>query len=127
MVPNFNRLAGPLIAMTKLTAGWKSGPLPQEALQSFANMKQALSSQPVIAHSRTGGQYILTVDAATTGLRGNPLTSQSRRGNHCFILEQDGTQSLMQLHTLHARNDNGVFRPGTLPQEHIWQESHNPH
>ena len=68
MVPNFSRLAGPLISVTKLSSGWKSGELPPEAMQSFINMKQALSSCPVVGYSRTGGQYILTVDAATTGL-----------------------------------------------------------
>ena len=68
MVPNFSRLAGPLIAMTKLSSGWKSGNLPAEALQSFNDMKQALSSCPVIGYSRSGGKYILTVDAATSGL-----------------------------------------------------------
>ncbi len=68
MVPNFSRLAGPLIAMTKLNSGWKSGDLPPDAMQSFINMKQALSSGPVVGYSRPGGQYILTVDAATTGL-----------------------------------------------------------
>ena len=68
MVPNFSRLAGPLIAMTKLSSGWKSGDLPPDAMQSFINMKQALSSGPVVGYSRPGGQYILTVDAATTGL-----------------------------------------------------------
>jgi hypothetical protein len=68
MVPNFSRLAGPLIAMTKLSSGWKSGDLPPDAMQSFINMKQALSSGPVVGYLRAGGQYILTVDAATTGL-----------------------------------------------------------
>lgn len=68
MVPNFSRLAGPLIAMTKLNSGWKSGVLPPAAMQSFISMKQALCSRPVVGFARTGGQYILTVDAATTGL-----------------------------------------------------------
>ena len=68
MVPNFSRRAGPLISMTKLNSGWKSGPLPKEALGSFEDMKQALSSCPVVGYSRTGGQYVLTVDAATSGL-----------------------------------------------------------
>ena len=68
MVPNFSRLARPLISMTKLSSEWKSGPLPAEALKSFEDMKAALSSGPVVSYSRTGGQYILTVDAATSGL-----------------------------------------------------------
>ena len=68
MIPNFSRLAGPLIAMTRLNSGWKSGTLPPEALQSFKNMKVALSSNPVVGFSRSGAQNILTVDASTTGL-----------------------------------------------------------
>ncbi len=75
MVPNFSRLAGPLIAMTKKESGWKSGPLPPEALHSFHTLKTALCNKPVIGYSRTGGQYILTVDAATTGL--GAILSQS--------------------------------------------------
>ena len=68
MVSNFSRIASPLIAMTKKNCVWKSGPLPDQALQSFNTLKQTLCSSPVIGFSRTGGQYILTVDASTTGL-----------------------------------------------------------
>ena len=68
LIPNFSRRAGPLISMTKKDSGWKSGELPHEALNSFNDMKTALSERPVIGFSRTNGQYILTVDAATTGL-----------------------------------------------------------
>jgi hypothetical protein len=68
MIPNFSRLAGPLIAMTKLNSGRKSGTLPTEAMQSFNDMKQALSSNPIRGYSRSGAQNILTVDASTTGL-----------------------------------------------------------
>lgn len=68
MIPNFSRLAGPLIGMTKLNSGWKSGTLPMEAMQSFNDMRKALSSNPVIGYSRSGAQNILTVDASTTGL-----------------------------------------------------------
>jgi hypothetical protein len=59
MVANFSRLVGPLIAMTKLNSGWKSGVLPPGAMQSFIFMKQALCSRPVVGFARTGGQYIL--------------------------------------------------------------------
>ena len=83
MVPNFSRLAGPLIAMTKLSSGWKSGLLPPDAMQSFINMKQALCSRPVVGFSRTGGQYILTVDAATTGL--GAILSQSSNGEEVIV------------------------------------------
>ena len=39
-----------------------------EAMDSFEDIKTALGERPVIGFSRTNGQYILTVDAATTGL-----------------------------------------------------------
>ena len=68
LIPNFSRRAGPLIAMTKKDSGWKSGQLPMEAMNSFEDIKTALGERPVIGFSRTNGQYILTVDAATTGL-----------------------------------------------------------
>ena len=68
MVPNFSRMAAPLIGLTKKNSGWSSGLLPQNALDSFNSLKQSLCEKPVIGFSRTGGQYILTVDAATTGL-----------------------------------------------------------
>ena len=83
MVPNFSRMAGPLIAMTKLTSGWKSGQLPPEALQSFEDMKRALSSSPVIGFAKTGGQYILTVDAATTGL--GAILSQTHQNEEVIV------------------------------------------
>ena len=68
MVPNFSRLAGPLISMTKMNSGWTAGTLPPEAMKSFVDMKTALSSNPVVGYSRSGAQNILTVDASTTGL-----------------------------------------------------------
>ena len=68
MVPNFSRVAAPLIGLTKKTSGWSKGALPQDALISFNDLKQSLCEQPVIGFTRTGGQYVLTVDAATTGL-----------------------------------------------------------
>ena len=83
MVPNFSRLAGPLISMTKLNSGWKSGILPPEALKSFENMKLALSSNPVVGYSRSGAQNILTVDAATTGL--GAILSQVLNGEETIV------------------------------------------
>ena len=68
MIPNFSRMAHPLIAMTRKDAGWKAGELPAEAMRSFDQLKTALSEQPVIGFSKSNGQYVLTVDAATTGL-----------------------------------------------------------
>ena len=68
MIPNFSRMAQPLIAMTRKDADWKSGELPTDAENSFNQLKKALSEQPVIGFSKSDGQYVLTVDAATSGL-----------------------------------------------------------
>ena len=46
MVSNFSRIASPLIAMSKKNCAWKSGPLPDEALQSFNILKQTLLLKP---------------------------------------------------------------------------------
>lgn len=83
MIPNFSRLAAPLINLTKKDSGWKSGPIPSEAQASFDDLKKALSSAPVIGFSKTGGQYILTVDAATTGL--GAILSQDYNGKEKVI------------------------------------------
>ena len=83
MIPNFSRKAAPLIDLTKKTSDWKSGPIPEAALTSFDNLKLALCSAPVIGFSRTGGQYILTVDAATTGL--GAILSQNFNGREKII------------------------------------------
>ena len=68
MIPNFSRRSAPLISLTKKDSGWSAGILPTSAQQSFDDLKSALGRSPVIGFSRSGGQYILTVDAATTGL-----------------------------------------------------------
>ena len=68
MIPNFSRRSSPLISLTKKDSGWSAGTLPVSAQQSFDDLKSALGRSPVIGFSRSGGQYILTVDAATTGL-----------------------------------------------------------
>ena len=68
MIPNFSRLAAPLINLTKKTSSWKSGEIPTAAHESFLQLQTALCNIPVIGFSRMGGQYVLTVDTATTGL-----------------------------------------------------------
>jgi hypothetical protein len=70
MIPNFSRTAAPLIYLTKESSYWKSGQIPADAQQSFDNLKLALCTAPVIGFSKTGGQYVLTVNASTTELGG---------------------------------------------------------
>jgi hypothetical protein len=83
MIPNFSRTATPLINLTKKTSDWKSGQIPAEAQQSFDNLKSALCNAPVIGFSKTGGQYVLTVDASTTGL--GAILSQTFEGKEKII------------------------------------------
>ena len=83
MIANFSRLAAPLINLTKKSSDWKSGILPPDAIESFDKLKSALCTSPVIGFSRTGGQYILTVDAATTGL--GAIMSQEYNGKEKVI------------------------------------------
>ncbi len=83
MIPNFSRTATPLINLTKKTSDWKSGQILAEAQQSFDNLKLALSNAPVIGLSKTGGQYVLTVDASTTGL--GAILSQTFEGKEKVI------------------------------------------
>ena len=83
MNPNFSRMATPLINLTKKTSDWKSGPITAEAKQSFDNLQSALCTAQVIGFSKTGGQYILTVDASTTGL--GAVLSQNFEGKEKII------------------------------------------
>jgi hypothetical protein len=83
MIGNFSRLAAPLINLTKKDSTWKSGTLPEDALTSFNSLKLALCSAPVIGFSKSGGQYILTVDAATSGL--GAILTQSVNNNEKVI------------------------------------------
>jgi hypothetical protein len=84
MIPNFSRTAAPLIKLTKKSSDWKSSQIPADAQQSFDNLKLALCTAPVIGFSKTGGQYVLIVDASTTGL--GAILSQTFEGKQKIIL-----------------------------------------
>ena len=66
-VKNFSTLAGPLNFLTSKKAGWRGGPLPPDAKDSFNKLKQCLTSEPVVAYPRKDRQFHLYVDAATGG------------------------------------------------------------
>ena len=68
MIPNFSRTVTPVINLTKKMSDWKSGKIPAKAQQSFNNLKSALCTAQVIGFSKPRGQYVLTVDASSTGL-----------------------------------------------------------
>jgi hypothetical protein len=63
-VKNFAIVSAPLTKLTRKDAGWRSGPLPPEALQSFHSLQTMLCTEPVLAYPRRGRPYGLITDAA---------------------------------------------------------------
>jgi len=45
--------------------GYKSEPLPEEALRAFYSLPKQLTSEPVMAFPKADRQYVLIIDAAT--------------------------------------------------------------
>jgi hypothetical protein len=45
--------------------GYKSGPLPEEALQAFYNLQKQLTMEPVMPFPKADQQYALITNAAT--------------------------------------------------------------
>ena len=73
-----------------LNPGYKSGPLPPDALHAFKVLQQQLTSDPVMAFPRSDRQYALITDAATGsadffGGLGAILTQMDKNGNHYAI------------------------------------------
>ncbi|CAB4039251.1 Transposon Ty3-G Gag-Pol poly [Paramuricea clavata] len=64
-VENFGVISQHLSNLTKKDSEWKGGPLPENALQAFNKLKQALSAAPVMAYPDPNLTFHLTVDAAT--------------------------------------------------------------
>jgi hypothetical protein len=66
-VRNFSTIAGPLNFLTSKKAGWRGGPLPPDAKNSFQLLKEALTKEPVVAYPKSDRKFHLYVDAATGG------------------------------------------------------------
>ncbi len=62
---NFAIIAAPLFKVTRKDSGYKSGPLPPDALRAFKVLQQQLMSEPVMAFPRSDKQYALITDTAT--------------------------------------------------------------
>jgi hypothetical protein len=64
-IKDFATIAAPLFKVTRKDSGYKSGPLPPDALHAFKILQQQLTSDPVMAFPRADHQYALITDAAT--------------------------------------------------------------
>jgi hypothetical protein len=89
-IKDFAILAAPLFKVTRKDSGYKSGPLPPDALHAFKVLQQQLTSDPVMAFPRSDRQYALITDAATgsadfSGGLGAILTQMDKNGNHYAI------------------------------------------
>jgi transposase InsO family protein len=89
-IKDFAIIAAPLFKVTRKDSGYKSGPLPPDALHAFKILQQQLTSDPVMAFPRADRQYALITDAATgtsetPGGLGAILTQIDQQGNHYAI------------------------------------------
>lgn len=63
-VKNFAQVSAPLTKLTRKDSPWKSGPLPDEALQAFRELQTHLVSEPVVAYPKRNRPYALITDAS---------------------------------------------------------------
>ena len=64
-ISHYATTAGHLTALTKKSAEWKSGEMPEPARIAFKQLKTDLTSAPLLAYPQPNLPYILSVDAAT--------------------------------------------------------------
>ena len=89
-IKDFAIIAAPLFRVTRMDSGYKSGPLPPDALHAFKVLQQQLTSDPVMAFPQSDRQYALITDAATgsadsSGGLGAILTQIDKNGKHYAI------------------------------------------
>jgi len=85
-IKDFALIAAPLFKLTQKDSGYKSGPLPEKALQAFYILQKQLTSEPIMAFPKADRQYALITDAATgtadtPGVLGAILTQIDKEGN----------------------------------------------
>jgi hypothetical protein len=85
-IKDFALIAAPLFKLTCKDSGYKSRPLPEQALQAIYALQKQLTSEPVMAFPRADRQYALITDAATgtadtPGGLGAILTQVNKDGN----------------------------------------------
>ena len=64
-IHHFAHKSSKLSRLTRKDSTWKKGPLPQDALQAFQQLKKDLLSEPIISYARPELPYELFCDAAT--------------------------------------------------------------
>ena len=64
-VRNFSLIGAPLNRLTSKAADWKDGVMPEECVEAYNSLKQALLSEPIVDYPRKNRPYSLIVDAST--------------------------------------------------------------
>jgi RNase H-like domain found in reverse transcriptase len=64
-IKDFTLIPAPLFRLTLKDSDYKSGPLPDQALQAFYALQKQLTSEPVMSFPKADWQYALIMDAAT--------------------------------------------------------------
>jgi len=90
-IKDFALIAVQLFRLTQKDSGYKSGPLPDQALQAFYALQKLLTLEPVMAFPKADWQYELITDAAmgtanTPGGLGAIITQVDKDGNFYAIL-----------------------------------------
>lgn len=89
-IPHFSDIARPIIRLTekkeKENFHWT-----QEQEDAFQQLKEALSSAPILSHPRTEGQFILDTDASSEGI--GAVLSQIQDGEERLIAFSSKTLS----------------------------------
>jgi RNase H-like domain found in reverse transcriptase len=85
-IKDFALISAPLFKLTQKDSGYKSGPLPEKALQAFHILQKQLTSETVMAFPKADRQYALITDMATgtadtPGGLGAILTQIDKEGN----------------------------------------------
>ena len=60
LLPNFSAHSAKLMDLFKKESMYKSGPLPDKALQAFKALQAGLALNPLVAHPRANKDFILT-------------------------------------------------------------------
>jgi hypothetical protein len=81
-IKDFALIMAPLFKLTWKDSGYKSGPLPEEAMQAFYSLQKKLTSELVMALPKSDWQYALITDAATG-------TTNMPRGQGAILTQVD--------------------------------------
>jgi hypothetical protein len=73
--------AAPLFKLTRQDSTWKGGEMQPDASKAFQQLRDEISSRPVMAYPNATGQYHLFVDAA--------LGDENNSGGLGAVLMQD--------------------------------------